>query len=45
MKALALHTVAPKVHWGDKTICVSIIESKMVTLIIKQIDSPVYFLL
>ena len=44
MEALALHNVAPTVHWEDRTSCISVVEAKIVTPIVKHIDIPVYFL-
>ena len=45
MEALALHTGAPAVHWGDNTSCISVFEDKIVTPRVKHIDIPVCFLL
>ena len=45
MEALALHNGAPKVHWGYNTICISVVEVKRVTPIVKHIDITVCFLL
>ena len=45
METLALHTGAPTVHWEDKTNCISIVETKIVTPRVKHIDIPVCFLL
>ena len=44
MEALALHTVVPTVHWEDNTSCISIVEVKIFTPIIKHIDITVCFL-
>ena len=44
MEALALHTVVPTVHWEDNTSCISIVEVKIFTPIIKHIDFTVCFL-
>ena len=44
MKALALHTGAPTVHWEDNTSCIYAVEAKIVTSIVKYIDIPVCFL-
>ena len=44
MGALALHTGAPRVQWGDNTSCISVVEAKIVTPIVKHIDIPVFFL-
>ena len=44
MEALAIHTGLPAVHWEDNTICISIVEDKRLTPIVKHIDIPVYFL-
>ena len=44
MEALALHTGAPIVHWEDNTICISIVEAKIVTPRVKHIGIPVCFL-
>ena len=38
MEALALHTGAPTVHWEDNTSCISVVEAKIVTPIVKHID-------
>ena len=43
MGALALHTGAPTVQWGDNTSCISVVEAKIVTPIVKHIDIPVFF--
>ena len=43
MEVLALHTGAPTVHWKDNNICVYVVESKIVTLVVKQIDIPASF--
>ena len=37
MEALALHTGAPIVHWEYNTSCISVVESKRVTPIVKKI--------
>ena len=44
MEALALHTGANTVHWEDNTSCIYVVEAKIVTPRVKQIDIPVYFL-
>ena len=44
MKALALHTGAPTVHWEDNTSFISVLEAKIVTPRVKHIDIPVCFL-
>ena len=44
MKALALHTGAPTVHWEDNTSCISVVEDKIVTPRVTHIDIPVCFL-
>ena len=44
MKALALHTGAPIVHWEDNTIFISSVVDKIVTPRVKHIDILVCFL-
>ena len=44
MKALALHTGAPTVHWEDNRSFVSFVEAKIVTPRVKHIHIPVCFL-
>ena len=44
MKALALHTFAPTVHWEDNTSQIYVVKAKIVTPIVKHIDIPVFFL-
>ena len=44
MEALALYTGAPTVHWKDNTSCISVVEAKIVTPRVKNIDIPVCFL-
>ena len=44
MEALALHTGAPTVHWKDSSSCISVVEAKTFTSIVKHIDIPVCFL-
>ena len=44
LEALALYTGAPTVHWEDNTSCISFVEAKIVTPIVKHIDIPVCFL-
>ena len=44
MEALELHTGAPTEHREDSTSCVSGVETKMVTIILKHIDITIYFL-
>ena len=44
METLALHTGETIVYWEDNTSCISIVEAKIVTPIVKHIDIPVYFL-
>ena len=44
MEALALYTGAPTVHWEYNTSCISVVEAKIFTPIVKHIDIPVYFL-
>ena len=44
MEDLALQTGAPTVHWEDNTSCISVVEAKIVTPIVKHIDIPVFFL-
>ena len=43
-EALAIHTVTLTVHWEDTTSCISMVEDKIVTPIVKQINIPVFFL-
>ena len=43
MEAIAVHTCEPTVNWKDITCCISVVESKRVTPIVKQIYIPVYF--
>ena len=43
MEALALHTGAPIVHWGDNKICIYDVESKIFTPRVKHIDTPMFF--
>ena len=45
MEALALYTGAPTVHWEDNTSCISVVEAKRVTSIVKHIDITVCLLL
>ena len=45
MEYLALQTGAPKVHWEDNTICISVVEAKIVTPRVKHIYISVSFLL
>ena len=44
MESLSLRTGAPKVHWGDSTSFISVVESKIVTPIVKHINIHVCFL-
>ena len=44
MESLALHTVAPTVHWEDNTSYIYVVEAKIVTPRVKQIDIHVCFL-
>ena len=44
MEALAIHTGLPAVHWEDNTICISIVEDKIFTPLVKHVDIPVWFL-
>ena len=44
METLALHTIEPTVYWEYNTRCISVVEAKRVTPIVKQIDIPVCFL-
>ena len=44
MEALALHIGAPTVHWKDNKICIYVVEDKIVTPRVKNIDIPLYFL-
>ena len=41
-ESLALHTVAPILHWKDNTSCISIFESKRITPRVKHIDITVF---
>ena len=41
MEDLALHTGAPTVHWEDRKIYISIVEDKIVTPRVKNIDITV----
>ena len=43
MEALALHTGTPTVHWEENTSCISFVEAKIVTPIVKHIEIPVRF--
>ena len=43
MEALELHTGEPTVHRKDNTSCVSGVEAKIVTLILKHIDITICF--
>ena len=43
MESLALHTGAPTVHWEDNTSFIYVVESKRVTLRVKNIGIPVCF--
>ena len=45
MESLSLHTGSPTVHWEGNTSCISFVEAKIVTFIVKHINIPVYFLL
>ena len=45
MEALALHTDEPTVHWAYNTSYISVVESKIVTPIVKHIDITVCFIL
>ena len=44
MKTLALHTVSPTLHWEDNTSCISVVESKIVTPIFKNMGITVCFI-
>ena len=44
MEDLALHIGAPTVHWEDNTRCIYVVEAKIVTPRVKNIDIPVCFL-
>ena len=44
MESLALHTVAPTVHWEDNTSYIYVVEAKIVAPRVKQIDIHVCFL-
>ena len=44
MESLALHSDAPIVYWEDNKICISVVESEIVTPVVKHIDITVYFL-
>ena len=44
MESLSLHTGSPTVHWEGKKSCISFVEAKIVTFIVKHINIPVYFL-
>ena len=44
MEDLTIHTVAPTVHWEDNTCCISDVEAKSFTPIVKQIYITVCFL-
>ena len=44
MEALALHTVAPTVHWEDNTSCIYVVESKIVTPRVKHVYIRVFFI-
>ena len=44
MEYLALYTGAPTVHWEDNTSCISVVEAKRVTPIVKHIDIHACFL-
>ena len=41
MEALEPYTGAPIVHWEDNKSCIYVVESKMVTPIVKDIEIPV----
>ena len=41
MESIALQTGAKTVHWEDNTSCISIVEAKAVTPILKNIEIPV----
>ena len=43
MKALALHTGSPTVHWEDNTSFIYVVEATRVTPRVKHIDNPVFF--
>ena len=44
MEALAIYTASRTVHWEDNTSCIYVVESKIVTPRVKNIDIPVCFL-
>ena len=44
MEALALHTGAPTILWEDNTSCISVVEARIVTPRIKQIEIPICFI-
>ena len=44
MEALSLHTGVRAVYWEDNTSCIYVIEAKIVTPRVKNIETLVYFL-
>ena len=44
MEALALHTGTPIAHMEDNTSCIYVVEAKIVTTRVKNIEIPVCFL-
>ena len=44
MKALALYTGAPTVHWEDNTSYIYVVEAKRFNPRVKHMDIPVCFL-
>ena len=44
MESLSLQTGAPPVHWEDKIICIYVVEDKIVTPRVKNIEIHVCFL-
>ena len=44
MEALALHTVAPTVHWEDNKNIISVFEAKIITPRVKHVYIPVCFI-
>ena len=45
MESLVLHTGAIKIHLKDNTICIYVVEAKIVTPKVKHVDITVCFLL
>ena len=44
MVYLAIHTCAPTVHWEDINSCIFVVEAKMVTPRVKNVEIPVCFI-